>query len=63
MHEKKWQRCNQRIETNLRAVNPPREIIPRRERLNVLRLSRQGVTEIKYCAAPLTGTPAIDAFY
>jgi type I restriction enzyme R subunit len=45
MQEAEWQTRKQRIDTRLRALNPPWHIIPYRAGLDVARLARHAVTE------------------
>lgn len=45
MHEAEWQTRKQRIDTRLRSLNPPWQIIPYRPGLDVARLNRHAVTE------------------
>ena len=45
MQEAEWQTRKQRIDTRLRALNPPWQIVPYRAGLDVARLTGHAVTE------------------
>ncbi|MBE7499731.1 MAG: DEAD/DEAH box helicase family protein [Verrucomicrobiales bacterium] len=52
MHEAEWQTRKQRIDTRLRGLNPPWDIIPYHAGLDVARLTRHAVTEFPTANGP-----------
>lgn len=52
MHEAEWQTRKQRIDTRLRGLNPPWEIIPYHAGLDLARLTRHAVTEFPTANGP-----------
>ena len=58
MHDAEWQTRRQRIDTRLRSLSPPGEIVPRQTGLTPAQLTRHAVTEF-----PTANGPADYALY
>ncbi|MDA1274273.1 MAG: hypothetical protein O2960_09500 [Verrucomicrobia bacterium] len=52
MEEKEWQTRRKRIDTRLRTMNPPWEIVPWRDGLTPSALARNAVTEFPTANGP-----------
>ena len=52
MHDAEWQTRRQRIDTRLRSLSPPGEIVPRQTGLTPAQLTRHAVTEFPTANGP-----------